>query len=385
MKIKKNKRWEEFNFTRRDFLQQSCLVGLGLGISPCLLKSLAWAGNIEESGLHEARFYQMIDDKTARCQLCPHKCFLREGERSLCRVREVRSGKLWTLAYGNPCSVRVDPVEKKPIFHMLPASKSFSIATAGCNLRCKFCQNWQISQSAPEQTSNFSLSPEEVVQRAMSTGSKSIAYTYSEPVIFYEYMIDTARLAKKKGIKGVLVTAGYINEEPLKELCKYIDGANVDLKGFTDEYYIPVCQGEVKYVLETLKITQREGVWLEVTNLIVPTLNDDMKTIKKMCQWLRENLGPEVPLHFSRFQPMYKLRNLHRTPVATLERARNIALEVGLHYVYIGNVPGHEGENTYCPQCKKILIQRRGFSILQNNLKDGHCRYCGHKIAGVWS
>lgn len=379
MKIK------NINFTRRGFLKQSCLVGLGLGISPYLLRSLAWAGTTEGRGLHEARFYQIVDDKTARCLLCPRKCILREGERSFCRVREVRSGKLWTLAYGNPCSANVDPVEKKPIFHMLPASKSYSIATAGCNLRCKFCQNWQISQSAPEQTRNYSLSPEEVVEKALETKSKSIAYTYSEPTIFYEYMIDTARLAKKKGIKGILVTAGYINEEPLKELCKYIDAANVDLKGFTDKYYIPVCQGEVKYVLETLRITQREGIWLEITNLIVPTLNDDMKTIKKMCQWLKETLGPEVPLHFSRFSPMYKLRNLHRTPVSTLERARNIALEVGLHYVYIGNVPGHEGENTYCPECKKLLIQRRGYSILQNNLKDGHCQYCGHKIPGVWS
>jgi pyruvate formate lyase activating enzyme len=375
--------------TRRDFLKKGCVFGLGLGISPFLLEYLSspslLAALKKPEGLHEAMYYKMIDEKTAWCRLCPQKCILTEGVRSVCRVRELSQGKLYTLVYGNPCSVHVDPIEKKPIFHMLPGSISFSIATAGCNLRCKHCQNWQISQFPPEETVNYKLSPEEVVKKALEAKSRSIAYTYSEPIVFYEYMLDTAKLAKKKNIKGVWVTAGYINEEPLKELAKYIDAANIDLKGFTDEFYIPVCGGRLKYVLETLKTAQKEGIWVEVTNLIIPTLNDDLKTIEKMCRWLKENLGPDVPLHFSRFHPMYKLRNLSPTPVKTLEEARKTALRVGLNYVYIGNVPGHEGNNTYCPNCKKILIQRLGYKILQNNIEGGKCKFCGRKIPGIWN
>jgi pyruvate formate lyase activating enzyme len=375
--------------TRRDLLKKGSIFGLGLGISPFLLEYLSSPSLLAALGkpeaLQEAMYYKMIDEKTAWCRLCPWKCILAEGVRSVCRVREVRKGKFYTLAYGNPCSVHVDPIEKKPVFHLLPGSTSFSLATAGCNLRCKFCQNWQISQFPPEETVNYKLSPEEVVEKAVQAKSRSIAYTYSEPIIFYEYMLDTAKLARKKNIKGVWVTAGYINEEPLKELAKYIDVANIDLKGFTDEFYINVCGGELKYVLETLKTARKEGIWVEVTNLIIPTLNDDLKTIEKMCRWLKENLGPDVPLHFSRFHPMYKLKNLDPTPVKTLENARKTALRVGLNYVYIGNVPGHEGNNTYCPNCKKILIQRLGYKILRNNIEEGKCKFCGRKIPGIWN
>jgi len=304
--------------------------------------------------------------------------------RGFCRVREAKGGKLYTLVYGNPCSYHIDPIEKKPLYHMLPATSIFSIATAGCNLRCKFCQNWTISQRAPEETDNIKMSPEEVVQQALKNNCTSIAYTYSEPIIFYEYMIDTAKLAKEKGLKNVMVTAGYINEEPLRELCQYIDAANVDLKGFDKKYLRKICGQELPALLEALAIFKEEGVHLEITNLIVPSLNDDMQTIEKMCLWIRDNLGPDTPLHFSRFTPMYKLRNLHLTPVATLEEARAVALKAGLKFVYIGNVPGHPAESTLCPDCQAALIKRAGYRIRENNVVEGKCKFCSREIPGIW-
>ena len=335
-------------------------------------------------GKREALYYTKIDDETVQCELCPHRCLLRNGMRGFCRVRQAENGKLYTLVYGNPCSYHIDPIEKKPVYHMLPATTSFSIATAGCNLRCKFCQNWAISQRPPEETDNVKMSPQEVVQSALKNNCSSIAYTYSEPIIFYEYMLDTAKLAREKGLRNVMVTAAFINEEPLRELCKYIDAANVDLKGFDEKYLRKICGQELGPLLKALKIFKEEGVWVEVTNLIVPTLNDDMETIEKMCIWIRDNLGEETPLHFSRFTPMYKLKNLYLTPVSTLEKARQVAERVGLKYVYIGNVPGHQAEHTYCPDCGALLIERIGYSIKQNNIIDGKCKFCGRPIPGIW-
>ncbi|MBU3933549.1 MAG: AmmeMemoRadiSam system radical SAM enzyme [Candidatus Omnitrophica bacterium] len=335
-------------------------------------------------GKREALYYTKIDDKTVQCGLCPRRCLLMEGMRGACRVRQAGGGRLYTYVYGNPCAYHIDPIEKKPVYHMLPATASFSIATAGCNLRCKFCQNWTISQRPPEETDNIKMMPQEVVEQALKNNCSSIAYTYSEPIIFYEYMLDTAKLARDKGLKNVMVTAGYINEEPLRQLCKYIDAANVDLKGFDKKYLREICGEELEPLLEALKIFKEEGVWLELTNLIVPTLNDDMETIEKMCIWIRDNLGAETPLHFSRFTPMYKLRNLYLTPASTLEEAREVAKRVGLKYVYIGNVPGHPAENTYCPDCRALLIERLGFSIKQNNVVEGRCKFCGRPIPGIW-
>lgn len=289
-----------------------------------------------------------------------------------------------TLVYGKPCAVHVDPIEKKPLFHFLPSTGAFSIATAGCNLHCKFCQNWQISQRPPEETHNYDLPPEKVVDTAGYYNCRSIAYTYSEPIVFYEYVMDTAKAARERGVRNILVTAGFIEEKPLRELCQFVDAANTDLKGFTEEYYREVCSGELRPVLEGLKICKQEGVWVEITNLVVPTLNDDMNRIGDMCQWILENLGEDQVLHFSRFTPRYQLKNLPQTPVDTLEEARRVAMSIGLHYVYIGNVPGHEGGNTYCPQCKQLLIRRVGFSVAAYNLVDGACKFCGHAIVGVW-
>lgn len=374
--------------SRREFLRKGCILGMGLGLSPVIIntlfKSEAFAATGETRGLHEARYYRVVDEETVQCLLCPRKCMLMNGQRSFCRVREPKDGKLYTLVYELPCTAHIDPIEKKPIFHMLPGTRVFSIATAGCNLRCKFCQNWQISQRRPEETDNMKLSCKDVVALSLKNNCRSIAYTYSEPTVFYEYMIDTAKLAKEKGIRSVYVTGAYINPEPLRELCKYIDTANVDLKGYSDKYLREICAEELEPVLTMLKILKKEGVWVEITNLIVPTLNDDMKMIRDMCAWIKDNLGAGTPLHFSRFRPMYKLRNLSPTPVSTLEEARNIALKVGLNYVYIGNVPGHEGNNTYCPVDKKVLIRRIGYRILENNIINGKCKFCGDKIPGIW-
>ncbi|OGC79909.1 MAG: AmmeMemoRadiSam system radical SAM enzyme [candidate division Zixibacteria bacterium RBG_16_43_9] len=332
----------------------------------------------------EAKYYKKLEHKEIECQLCPKKCKVGDRERGYCGVRENKKGIYYTLVYGLACSFHKDPIEKKPFFHFLPGTDAFSIATAGCNLNCKFCQNWEISQARPEQTYNIELSPEAVAEYALKGNSSSIAYTYSEPTVFYEYMLDCAKLGRQKGVKSVMVSAGYIQPEPLVELCKELDAVKIDLKAFTEKYYQEICRGKLQPVLDTLKELKKIGIWYEIVYLMVPTLNDDMKDIKKMCEWILSNLGPDVPVHFTRFIPLYLLKNLPPTPVSSLEQARKIAQESGLKFVYIGNVGGHEGENTYCPKCKKILVGRYGFTITQMNLQKGKCKFCGEKIPGVW-
>jgi len=332
----------------------------------------------------EAMFYEKLPDKYVQCLLCPRKCTLPPGSTGFCRVRENINGILYTNAFSNPTAVHIDPIEKKPFFHFLPKTSSFSIATAGCNLRCIFCQNWQISQISPKEAMNFYLPPEAIAMLAKKAGCATIAYTYSEPTNFYEYMLACAKEAKKLGIRNVYHSNGYINEKPLRELMEYMDAANVDLKGFSEDFYQEMSSATLAPVLETLKTLKKGGVWLEITNLIIPTKNDDPKMIKEMCAWIVKNLGPDVPVHFSRFYPLYKLTNLPPTPVETLEKAVEIARAEGIHYAYIGNVPGHPGEDTYCPKCKRLLIDRLGYNILQNNIVNGRCKFCGEKIPGVW-
>ncbi len=322
--------------------------------------------------------------KTIECQLCPRACLLTEGQRGDCRVRIHLDGKLQTLVYGTPCSVHIDPIENKPLFHVLPRTGTLSIATAGCNLHCKFCQNWQISQRPPEETHNYDLPPARVVEAALKAKTQSISYTYSDPIIFYEYVYDTARLAHQKNLLNIMVTAGYINEKPLLDICPYIDAVNVDLKGITEEYYQNMSSATLAPVQKAIKIMRREGVWVELTNLVVPTWNDQQKDIRALCRWITDNLGPDVPLHFSRFWPMHQLKNLPPTPPETLNMAWEIAKKEGLNYTYVGNMPGHPGNNTYCPVDKKLLIKRIGYQILENNIIDGKCRFCQTKIPGIW-
>lgn len=336
------------------------------------------------SELKEALYWSSMGEGQVQCGLCPRRCILADGQRGFCRTRKNIGGRLWSLTYGHPVAIHIDPIEKKPLFHVYPGSRSFSIATAGCNLRCKFCQNWEISQADPAEINTEFIPPENIVRMARESGSRTIAFTYTEPTIFYEYMLAIAKLANAEGMDCVMHSSGFINEEPLRELAKYLKAANIDLKGFSDKYYSSFCEGNLTSVLNTLKVLKEEGVWIEVTNLIIPTANDSPEEITKLCQWIKENLGVDTPLHFSRFFPMYKILDLSPTPIETLVRAREIAMKQGLHYVYIGNIPQQMGEDTICPSCAKLLIKRIGYTILENNIVKGKCKFCGFKIAGIW-
>jgi pyruvate formate lyase activating enzyme len=311
-------------------------------------------------------------------------CIIEPGQGGDCRVRINIDDVLTTVVYGFPCSMHADPVEKKPLFHFLPGTKILSLATAGCNLHCLNCQNWEISQANPEDTPAAPYPPKRLVEMAENNGFPSIAYTYTDPVVYYEYTYDSAKLAKQNNIRNVLVTAGYINPEPWRELLKYIDAANIDLKAITEEFYRNVCSGTLKPVLDALVLAKASGTMVEVTNLLIPTLNDQPKQIRRLVRWIRANLGAETPMHFSRFFPRYKMQHLPPTSTKTLDTARQIAMEEGLHYVYIGNILSAEGQNTYCPSCKKLLIERSGYTILQNRLSLGRCPDCSQKIYGVW-
>jgi pyruvate formate lyase activating enzyme len=378
---------------RREFLKYTALGASSLALSSLPLGSRvlnlcpqAHAFELaRDLSNQEARYYRKLDDLIAECELCPRNCKVADRERGYCGVRENRGGVYYTLVYSRPCSLNIDPIEKKPLFHFLPGTTAFSMATAGCNVNCKFCQNWDISQVRPEQTRNYDLPPQELVELALQYKAPTIAYTYSEPIIFYEYMYDTAKLGHQRGVRSVMISGGYIREKPLVDLVGHLDAVKIDLKAFTESYYKDVCHGELKPVLDCLVTLKKQGIWTEIVYLVVPTLNDRKSEIADMSAWILENLGPDVPVHFTRFHPMYLLKNLPSTPVKTLEMARRTALDKGLNYVYIGNVPGHEGENTYCPGCGKIIIQRVGFRILKNEVVSGKCRHCGKAIPGVWS
>jgi pyruvate formate lyase activating enzyme len=318
------------------------------------------------------------------CGLCPNACLIKPGDKGICRTRVNYKDELYAINYGNPCSINTDPIEKKPLYHFFPGTSAFSLATAGCNFTCLNCQNWQISQSSPFETKNYDLFPKEIVAYALRNDCKSIAYTYTEPVVFYEYVYDTAKLAREKDLKNVFISNGYIKEEPLRKLCKYLDAANINLKGFDDTKHRKLNGGMLEPVKNSLKVFKDEGVWLEITNLIVPSWTDDMDMIKRMCDWLYDSGLHIFPLHFSRFFPTYKLTDLPYTPVDTLNKAHDIALNAGIKHVYIGNVPGTEYDDTYCPKCKKKIIERKGYVILSKQIKGGKCSYCGEKINGIW-
>jgi pyruvate formate lyase activating enzyme len=376
------------HLTKREFLR-FC------GASFCLLSSASLFGYPEISRAQAAKkgliktklspYFTPLEAGDIQCELCPHRCRVSKGKRGLCRVRENRDGKYYSLVYGNPCAVHLDPIEKKPFFHVLPGTTSFSLATAGCNFQCKFCQNWEISQASPEDVYSYDVPPELIVSKAKEIGARSVAHTYVEPSIFYEYMFDIGHLTRREGLLNVTHSNGFINPVPLKNLCKVLDAANIDLKGFTENFYRELCGGELNPVLETLKRLKQEKVHLEITNLMIPTKNDEMSVLKEMCLWIKKDLGADTPIHFSRFYPLYKLKTLPPTPVSTLEKAREVALSAGLEYVYIGNIPGHAGENTFCPKCKKMVIQRTGYMVGEINVKAGKCKYCGKPIPGIWA
>jgi pyruvate formate lyase activating enzyme len=322
----------------------------------------------------EARFYRKLPDGRVRCTLCPRQCSLREGVRGDCGVRENRHGSLYTLVHSRVCAAHVDPVEKKPLFHYMPGSIAFSIATAGCNVHCRFCQNWEISQARPEDVPSQYLPPDKV-----------IAFTYTEPTVASEFVIETADVAQQNGIHTIAISNGYIHKNALPSVYGRMDAVKIDLKAFSETYYHKVVIGQLKPVLETLVALVSLGKWTEIVYLLVPTLNDSDKELTALVRWIKANLGLDVPLHFSQFFPDYKLTHLPPTPVASLEHARQIALGEGIHFVYIGNVPRHPAENTYCPQCSRLLVQRSGYEIRQMLIGDNACPFCHEPIPGVWS
>ena len=333
---------------------------------------------------HEGFLYKKLKENKVVCGICPNRCLLSPGDLSVCRSKVNIDGTLYSLTYGNPCSLHVDPIEKKPLFHFKPRTTAFSLATTGCNFRCLNCQNWEISQVKPQQVRHYELFPRDVVIKAQSAGAKSIAYTYSEPTTFFEYMIDIARIAREKGIFNLWISNGYINRKPLLELCKVLDAANVNLKAYSDVVYRKLNGGRLQPVLNTFTTLHEQDVHFEVTNLLVPGYVDDADMAKRMCEWILKNLGPDYPLHFLRFFPRYKLDRLAPTPVSTLTRFRELAMQEGIRYVYVGNVPGHEGNNTYCHNCKRLLIERKGYLIPIYNLVGNKCKFCNSIIPGVW-
>jgi len=334
----------------------------------------------------EALLYEPVKDRTVQCILCNQKCIIREGKRGLCSVRENREGALITLVYDQIIARHVDPIEKKPLFHFLPGSLAYSIGTVGCNFRCRFCQNADIAQMATDNDGRImgqTFSPERIVDEARQTGCKSIAYTYTEPTIFFELAFDTAKLAQSQGLKNIFVTNGYMSTEALDMISPWLDAANVDLKAFTDEFYKKQCNSRLGPVLETLRKMKRLGVFVEVTTLLIPRLNDDPGELGELAAFIVNDLGDDTPWHVSRFHPTYKLLDRPPTPVATLLRAREIGVGAGLKYVYTGNIPGDGTESTYCYGCGQPVIRRRGFSILENRVADGRCPDCGAVIHGV--
>jgi pyruvate formate lyase activating enzyme len=331
----------------------------------------------------EAMFYKKMKNGKVQCQLCPHFCVIDDSGWGKCRVRENVSGKLYAMSYEEPASSSVDHIEKKPLFHFLPGTNSYSIGMMGCNLGCSFCQNWALSQSHAGEKFVLRTPANTVVKKAKKYKCPSISYTYSEPLVSYEYVSEIMKEAKEQGIKNVIVSNGFINPGPLKKIVKYIDGANIDLKSISDNFYKDICKARLKPVQESLKILKKAGVWIEITNLIIPDHNDSKKEITKLVLWIKKNLGTNVPLHFTGFYPTYKMMHVPSTRLDKLIEARKIAINNGLKYVYIGNLPHNEGSVTYCSKCKKALIVRSGFKMIKNNLKKGKCS-CGEKIAGVW-
>ncbi|MEA3346897.1 MAG: AmmeMemoRadiSam system radical SAM enzyme [Candidatus Auribacterota bacterium] len=330
--------------------------------------------------MKEALFYQKLEGSKIKCNLCSHRCVISPGKRGICGVKENREGTLYSLVYGKVVANNIDPIEKKPLFHFYPGSKSYSIATVGCNFRCLHCQNWDISQLENGKIIGRDLTPEKIVEDAQISGCQSIAYTYTEPTIFYEYALDTAKIACKKGLKNIFITNGYISEEALREISPYLDAANIDLKSMSDSFYRKVCGAKLKPILDNIKLYYTLGIWVEVTTLIIPGYNDSAEELKEIAVFIKD-INKSIPWHVSRFYPAYKLADTPPTPLTTLKKAFEIGKEVGLEYIYQGNVG--EGENTFCPNCGELLIKRTGFNQIENKVINETCPSCGKAIAGI--
>jgi pyruvate formate lyase activating enzyme len=335
--------------------------------------------------MREALLYNSLEEGKVKCHLCSHRCVILPSKRGVCGVRENRDGKLFSLVFGRVISMNIDPIEKKPLFHFLPGSTSFSVATAGCNFHCLQCQNHEISRMPVDQKriDGAMVLPSKIVSLARENGCQSISYTYTEPTIYFEYAFETAAIASEEGIRNIFVTNGYMTEEALRTIQPFLDAANVDLKSYQEKFYKEVCGARLQPVLENLRVMKALGIWVEITTLVIPTLNDSEREFEEIAQFIL-SLGAEVPWHLSAFYPTYKMLNLPRTPAATLHRAREIGLKAGLRYVYCGNIPGRGGEDTFCPSCGRNVIERMGFRVVRNDVKEGKCRHCHAKVDGIW-
>lgn len=333
----------------------------------------------------KARYFEVLPDNSVKCLLCPHACILKNGQAGICHTRINEEGTLYTKAYGNPVAVHLDPIEKKPLYHFLPASKVLSFGTAGCNFRCLNCQNADISQVAPDDISTLDYSPEKLVKTAIEHKSEGIAFTYTEPTVFFEYMYDTAALAQKAGLKTMMISNGFINTEPLTDLIMVMDAFNIDLKSFNDSTYKTLCGGQLSPVLNTIKTIRDSGKWLEITNLMVTGYTDKPEEFSSMIDWLVENNLNDVPLHISRFFPAYKLMDSQPTSLTEIENAYNIAVAAGIQYVYTGNIRNEAHENTLCPECGNLLVKREGYIAEVTGMKENKCSKCGQIIPGVWT
>ncbi len=373
--------------SRRDFLKNLGKQSITLAALPYVLSALGWLDEIEGAIFDpkEVEFYRKLPGRKIQCHVCPRHCVLNSGETCFCLTRKNHNGRLLNHAFNSPCKlIPNDPIEKLPLHHFFPGSQTLSIATGGCNLRCQYCQNWQISQKKPDELRNFKLTPKDAYEGTKATSVKTIAYTYTEPVAFLEYAKAIAKYTHPKGIKNVVATALFINEKPLRDLCQYVDAMAVALKGFNETFYQKICGEPLKPVLDRILTLKKIGIWFEIVTLLVPTYNTDDKEIKKMCRWIRRYVGKDVPIHFSRFVPRYKLRHLPQTPVQDINRACEIALSEGLRYVYSGNVAPHKYNNTYCPNCKKVVFERLGFKTLSSHINKNKCGHCGYKIEGIF-
>ena len=332
----------------------------------------------------EASLFDRLEDKKVECHVCAHECTIKSGKRGICGVRENRNGTLFTLIYNTVSSEAVDPIEKKPLYNFLPGTLSYSQGTIGCNFRCSHCQNWTISQATIDQAYTKELTPEQSVARALKSGSASISWTYNEPTIWHEFTYDSAKLAHEAGLKTIYVTNGYITEEALRDISPYLDAFRVDIKAFKDEFYRQVCGAHLQPVLDSSVVARELGIHIEVINLIIPGKNDNPDEIKALIEWVRDNLGPQTPIHFTRFYPMYKMDDLVPTPVETLENAWKMAKDAGIEYPYVGNVTGHQYENTFCPNCRTLLIDRSGYTVVKNVITvDKKCPNCGYDISVI--
>ncbi len=336
-----------------------------------------------ESSLKEALFYKKLENNKVQCQLCFRQCIILENKTGFCRTRENKKGRLYSLVYNHPQAIQIDPIEKEPMYHFLPGTEILCIGTVGCNFVCQHCHNWHLSQASFKKEESYFLTPKDIIEMAKRKNIKTISFTYNEPTVFYEYILDIAKEAKKNNINIIWHSNGAINKEPLLTLLEYTDGVTIDFKGINNEILMKMSKAKIDNTLKTLKTIKEKGKWLEIVNLLIPTINDQEENIRELCKWIKENLGDDIPVHFTRYFPNYKL-TIPPTPISTLEKAYQIAKEIGLKYVYLGNVPGHKYNSTYCPKCNKRLIHRIHFTVIENKIKNGKCPFCHTLICGKW-